>query len=72
LAVFDGKNTVAQIVAILRDEILDTQPIDMNSIAVNTLGAVWALFHKFDWMLAAKPDGWQKVDGERTLRVRKV
>lgn len=71
LSVFDGKNSVAQLVAILRDEILDTQPIDMNSIAINTLGAVWALFHKFDWMLAANPDGWQKVDGERTLSVRK-
>ena len=72
LTVFDGKNSVAQIVAILRDEILDTQPIDMNSIAINTLGAVWALFHKFDWMLAARPNGWQKADGERTLRVCRV
>lgn len=72
LAVFDGKNSVAEIIAILRDDILDTQPIDMNSIAINTLGAVWALFHKFDWMLASKPGGWQESDGERELSVRKV
>ena len=72
LAAFDGKNSVADIVKILRDEILAKQPIDMNSIAINTLGAVWALFHKFDWMLAAQPGGWQKTDGERVLSVRKV
>jgi SAM-dependent methyltransferase len=72
LEVFNGKNSVAELVAILRDEILDKQPIDMNSIAFNTLGAVWALFHKFDWMLAAKPDGWQRTDAERVLSVRKV
>ncbi|MEQ8287805.1 class I SAM-dependent methyltransferase [Thalassospira sp.] len=72
LAIFDGKNTVADLVRILRDEILDKQPIDMNSIAINTLGAVWALFHKFDWMLAARSDGWQKTDTQRVLTVRKV
>ncbi|NIZ01823.1 class I SAM-dependent methyltransferase [Thalassospira lucentensis] len=72
LAVFDGTKTVAELVAVLRDEILDRQPIDMNQIAANTLGAVWALFHKFDWMLAASPDGWQEADRERTLSVRKV
>jgi SAM-dependent methyltransferase len=72
LAVFDGKNTVTDLVTILRDEILATQPIDMNAIAINTLGAVWALFHKFDWMLASRPGGWQKCDGERRLRVRKL
>ncbi|WP_289078992.1 class I SAM-dependent methyltransferase [uncultured Thalassospira sp.] len=71
LAVFDGNNTVADLVRILRDDILDKQPIDMNSIAINTLGAVWALFHKFDWMLASRPDGWQKAESERQLTVRK-
>ncbi|MCC9624553.1 class I SAM-dependent methyltransferase [Thalassospira sp. MA62] len=71
LSVFDGKRTFAELVLVLRDEILDRQPIDMNMIAVNTLGAVWALFHKFDWMLAARPVGWQQPDRERRLTIRK-
>jgi SAM-dependent methyltransferase len=72
LAAFDGKNTVADLVGILRDEILVKQPIDMNAIAINTLGAVWALFHKFDWMLASCPGGWQKTERERRLSIRKI
>ncbi|HCW68820.1 MAG TPA: hypothetical protein DHR80_16800, partial [Thalassospira lucentensis] len=69
LSVFDGTRTVEQLIAVLRDEILDRQPIDMNQIAANTLGAVWALFNKFDWMLAALPNGWQQADQQRTLSV---
>lgn len=72
LAAFDGKNTVADLVGILRDEILVKQPIDMNAIAINTLGAVWALFHKFDWMLASCPGGWQKTERERQLSIRNI
>ena len=72
LSVFDGTRTIEQLIAVLCDEILDRQPIDMNQIAANTLGAVWALFNKFDWMLAALPNGWQQADQQRTLSVRKL
>lgn len=72
LALFDGTRTVADLVAALRDDILHKQPIDMNQIAFNTLGAVWALFHKFDWVLAARPGGWQHPDQDCHLTVRKA
>jgi hypothetical protein len=70
LALFDGKTSFGDISARLRDEILHKQPIDMNQIADNTLAAVWALFHKFDWMLASSSEsGWQQQDGQRRLSV---
>ncbi|WP_417815770.1 class I SAM-dependent methyltransferase [Thalassospira alkalitolerans] len=70
LALFDGKTSFGDISIRLRDEILHKQPIDMNQIADNTLAAVWALFHKFDWMLASSLEGGgQQHDAERRLSV---